>query len=53
MSYQWVMKISGGDPKNIRLQLTQVWETFLTKMKLSTFGAIILSFLYSFFTISY
>ncbi|EJF90698.1 twin-arginine translocase subunit TatC [Bartonella tamiae] len=44
--YQWAMKISGGDPENIRLQSTQVWETFLTKMKLAAFGAVILSFPY-------
>ncbi|WP_336294142.1 twin-arginine translocase subunit TatC [Bartonella sp. CB169] len=47
--YQWAMKISGGDPEAIRLQSTQVWETFLTKMKLSAFGAVILSFPYTTF----
>ncbi|MET3560443.1 sec-independent protein translocase protein TatC [Bartonella japonica] len=47
--YQWAMKISGGNPENIRLQSTQVWETFLTKMKLSAFGAAILSFPYTAF----
>ncbi|UTO29179.1 twin-arginine translocase subunit TatC [Bartonella harrusi] len=45
--YQWAMKISGGNPENIRLQSTQVWETFLTKMKLAAFGAVILSFPYT------
>ncbi|MET3590006.1 sec-independent protein translocase protein TatC [Bartonella silvatica] len=44
--YQWAMKISGGNPEGIRLQSTQVWETFLTKMKLAAFGATILSFPY-------
>lgn len=44
--YQWAMKISGGDPESIRLQSTQVWETFLTKMKLAAFGAVILAFPY-------
>ncbi|WP_019223890.1 twin-arginine translocase subunit TatC [Bartonella rattaustraliani] len=47
--YQWAMKISGGNPENIRLQSTQVWETFLTKMKLAAFGAAILSFPYTAF----
>ncbi|WP_336279060.1 twin-arginine translocase subunit TatC [Bartonella sp. CB175] len=47
--YQWAMKISGGDPESIRLQSTQVWETFLTKMKLAAFGAAILSFPYTAF----
>ncbi|CAF25975.1 twin-arginine translocase subunit TatC [Bartonella quintana] len=42
--YQWAMKMSGGNPESIRLQSTQVWETFLTKMKLAAFGAAILSF---------
>ncbi|WP_420806241.1 hypothetical protein [Bartonella bovis] len=45
-SYQGVIKISSGDLKNIRLQSTQVWKTFLTKVQLSAFGAVILSFLY-------
>lgn len=44
--YQWAMKISGGNPESIRLQSTQVWETFLTKMKLAAFGGVILSFPY-------
>lgn len=44
--YQWAMKISGGMPDQIRLQSTQVWETFLTKVKLAAFGAVILSFPY-------
>ncbi|AQT44617.1 Sec-independent protein translocase TatC [Bartonella apihabitans] len=44
--YQWAMKISGGNPDSIRLQSTQVWETFLTKMKLAAFGGVILSFPY-------
>ncbi|WP_455475609.1 twin-arginine translocase subunit TatC [Bartonella sp. B17] len=47
--YQWAMKISGGDPESIHLQSTQVWETFLTKMKLAAFGAAILSFPYTAF----
>ncbi|WP_375640086.1 MULTISPECIES: twin-arginine translocase subunit TatC [unclassified Bartonella] len=47
--YQWAMKIAGGNPEGIRLQSTQVWETFLTKMKLSAFGGIILSFPYTAF----
>ncbi|WP_019219646.1 twin-arginine translocase subunit TatC [Bartonella florencae] len=47
--YQWAMKISGGNPENVRLQSTQVWETFLTKMKLAAFGAAILSFPYTAF----
>ncbi|WP_208433846.1 twin-arginine translocase subunit TatC [Bartonella taylorii] len=47
--YQWAMKISGGNPESIRLQSTQVWETFLTKMKLAAFGAAILSFPYTAF----
>ncbi|OPB31280.1 twin-arginine translocase subunit TatC [Bartonella sp. AR 15-3] len=47
--YQWAIKISGGYPGNIRLQSTQVWETFLTKMKLAAFGAVILSFPYTAF----
>ncbi|WP_455466625.1 twin-arginine translocase subunit TatC [Bartonella sp. B39] len=45
--YQWAMKISGDNPWSIRLQSTQVWETFLTKMKLAAFGAAILSFPYT------
>ncbi|SUV50442.1 Sec-independent protein translocase protein TatC [Bartonella doshiae] len=47
--YQWAMKISGGDPEAIRLQSTQVWETFLTKMKLAAFGGALLSFPYTAF----
>ncbi|EJF86122.1 twin-arginine translocase subunit TatC [Bartonella rattimassiliensis] len=47
--YQWAMKIAGNDLENIRLQSTQVWETFLTKMKLTAFGGIILSFPYTAF----
>ncbi|AGF75634.1 twin-arginine translocation protein TatC [Bartonella vinsonii subsp. berkhoffii str. Winnie] len=47
--YQWAMKISGGNPECIRFQSTQVWETFLTKMKLAAFGAVILSFPYTAF----
>ncbi|WP_273718516.1 MULTISPECIES: twin-arginine translocase subunit TatC [Bartonella] len=47
--YQWAMKIAGGYPESIRLQSTQVWETFLTKMKLAAFGGIILSFPYTAF----
>ncbi|WP_332066125.1 twin-arginine translocase subunit TatC [Bartonella sp. CB189] len=47
--YQWAIKISGGDPESVRLQSTQVWETFLTKMNLSAFGAAILSFPYTAF----
>ncbi|WP_375616153.1 MULTISPECIES: twin-arginine translocase subunit TatC [unclassified Bartonella] len=47
--YQWAMKIAGSNPESIRLQSTQVWETFLTKMKLAAFGGIILSFPYTAF----
>ncbi|EJF81647.1 Sec-independent protein translocase protein TatC [Candidatus Bartonella washoeensis] len=47
--YQWAMKISDGNPEGIRLQSTQVWETFLTKMKLAAFGAVLLSFPYTAF----
>lgn len=42
--YQWAMKLSGGDPNNIRLQSTQVLETFLTKMKIAAFGGAVLAF---------
>ncbi|AQX28289.1 MULTISPECIES: twin-arginine translocase subunit TatC [unclassified Bartonella] len=44
--YQWAIEISDDYPGNIRLQSTQVWETFLTKIKLAGFGAVILSFPY-------
>jgi len=42
--YQWAMKLSGGDPDDIRLQSTQVLETFMTKMKLAAFGGVVLAF---------
>jgi len=42
--YQWAMKFSGGDPDSIRLQSTQVLETFLTKLKIAAFGGVILAF---------
>jgi len=42
--YQWAMKLSGGDPNNIRLQSTQVLETFLTKLKIAAFGGVVLAF---------
>jgi len=44
--YQWAMKLSGGDSGNIRLQSTQVLETFLTKLKIATFGGVVLAFPY-------
>ncbi|ALE03953.1 twin-arginine translocase subunit TatC [Bartonella ancashensis] len=47
--YQWAMKMSGGNPGSIRLQSTQVLETFLTKMRLAAFGGAILSFPYTAF----
>jgi len=44
LPYQWATKLSGGDPDSIRLQSTQVLETFLTKMKIAAFGAVIVGF---------
>ncbi|EYS92201.1 hypothetical protein X471_00497 [Bartonella bacilliformis str. Heidi Mejia] len=40
------MKISGGDPENVRLQSKQVWETFLTKTRPAAFGVVVLLFPY-------
>ncbi|RCL01792.1 MAG: sec-independent protein translocase protein TatC [Candidatus Tokpelaia sp. JSC085] len=44
LPYQWAMKFSGGNPNDIRLQSTQVLETFLTKLKIAAFGGIVLAF---------
>jgi sec-independent protein translocase protein TatC len=44
LPYKWAMTLSGGDPDLIRLQSTQVLETFVTKVKISAFGGVILSF---------
>jgi len=46
LPYQWAMKFFNESPENIRLQSTQVLETFLTKLKISAFGGVILAFPY-------
>lgn len=44
--YEWATKLSGGNPADLHLQATEVWETILTKMRLAAFGAIVFSFPY-------
>lgn len=49
--YRWAISFSGGDVNDLRLQSTQVWETFVAKLKLAAFGAFILAFPYIAFQI--